>query len=96
MLKTALESAFDPAHPYYDPKSTREAPKWEVVHVEFRKKFEDLIKLTELKSFGKPGGALDSLQMLKQGRLSVSAVSGNQWRFIMELAVEEEEEKEEE
>lgn len=84
-----IESAFDTAHPYYDPKSTREAPKWEVVHVEFRKKFKDLVKLTELKSFGKPGGALENLQMLKQGRLSVSAVTGKQWKFIMGLTEED-------
>ncbi|KLJ07889.1 hypothetical protein EMPG_16637 [Blastomyces silverae] len=83
------ESAFDPAHPYYDPKSNRENPKWELVHVEFRRKFKDLITLAELKSFAKPGGPLENMQMTKQSRLSVSAVSGKEWRFIMGLAGEE-------
>ncbi|PGH34895.1 hypothetical protein GX50_02246 [[Emmonsia] crescens] len=83
------ESAFDPGHPYYDPKSNRENPKWEVVHVEFRHKFKDLITLAELKSFAKPGGPLENMQMTKQSRLSVSAVSGEEWRFIMDLVGEE-------
>jgi predicted RNA-binding protein with PUA-like domain len=80
-----IESAFDPAHPYYDEKSSRENPKWEVVHVEFRRKFADLVTLSELKSFGKPGGALENLQLLRQSRLSVSALTREQWRFILEL-----------
>ncbi|KKZ66407.1 hypothetical protein EMCG_07911 [[Emmonsia] crescens] len=83
------ESAFDPGHPYYDPKSNRENPKWEVVHVEFRRKFKNLITLAELKSFAKPGGPLENMQMTKQSRLSVSAVSGEEWRFIMGLVGEE-------
>ncbi|PGH12495.1 hypothetical protein AJ79_04239 [Helicocarpus griseus UAMH5409] len=80
------ESAFDPKHPYYDEKSKRDNPKWEVVHVEFRRKFNELVKLTDLKSFAKPGGPLENMQMMKQSRLSVSAVSGKEWEFIMGLA----------
>ncbi|EEH18100.2 hypothetical protein PABG_00663 [Paracoccidioides brasiliensis Pb03] len=83
------ESAFDPAHPYYDEKSSRENPKWEVVHVEFRRKFKDLITLAELKSYAKPGGPLENMQMTKQSRLSVSVVSRNEWKFIMSLVGEE-------
>ncbi|EEP77936.1 conserved hypothetical protein [Uncinocarpus reesii 1704] len=90
------ESAFDPAHPYYDEKSNRDNPKWEVVHVEFRRKFKSLVKLTELKSFAKPGGALENLQMMRQSRLSVSSVTPKQWRFIMNLAEEDEEDEEDE
>ncbi|PGH08764.1 hypothetical protein AJ80_07802, partial [Polytolypa hystricis UAMH7299] len=83
-------SAFDSAHPYYDAKSNRENPKWEVVHVEFRRKFNDLIPLTQLKAFGKPGSALETLQMLKQSRLSVSAVGAKHWEFIMGLVAKNE------
>ncbi|EXJ65165.1 hypothetical protein A1O7_01505 [Cladophialophora yegresii CBS 114405] len=82
------ESAFNPDHPYFDPKSDRANPKWEVVHVEFVKKFENLVTLRELKSFAKPGGALEDMQMLKLSRLSVSAVSPEAWRFILDLAGE--------
>ena len=81
-----LESAFDPAHPYYDPKSSRDNPKWEVVHVEFREKFKELITLADLKARAKPGGELEGMQMMRQSRLSVSAVSAQEWEFIMGLA----------
>ena len=83
------ESAFDPDHPYYDPKSVREKPRWELVKVEFVKKFESEIGLKELRTFAKEGGALQNMQMLKQSRLSVSSVSPAEWRFIMEQAGEE-------
>ncbi|KIW98914.1 uncharacterized protein Z519_00577 [Cladophialophora bantiana CBS 173.52] len=85
---TVDESAFDPSHPYFDPKSDRAKPKWELVQVEFVKKFANLITLRELKSFSKPGGALENMQTLKQSRLSVSAVSPEEWRFILDLAGE--------
>jgi predicted RNA-binding protein with PUA-like domain len=77
-----VETAFDPAHPYHDPKSTREKPKWEVVHVKFRRKFEKVVTLDELKSHAKPGRALEKLQTLRQSRLSVSPVTPKQWSFI--------------
>lgn len=85
---TVDESAFDPDHPYYDPKSDRAKPKWELVKVEFVKKFEDKIGLKELRSFAKEGGALEKMQMLKQSRLSVSSVSLDEWCFILEQAGE--------
>lgn len=84
---TATESAFDPAHPYYDEKSNRDNPKWSVVHVEFRRKFDHLITLTDLKSHA-ADGPLEDLQTLKQSRLSVSPVTPQQWEYIMKLAAE--------
>ncbi|KAF3480885.1 thymocyte nuclear protein 1 [Arthroderma uncinatum] len=88
------ESAFDPAHPYYDPKSNRDSPKWDWVHVQFRSKFKNLVTLADIKSHAKPGGALENLQMVKQSRLSVSPVTEEQWKFLMSLAEEEEPVKE--
>ncbi|KAK2798017.1 hypothetical protein FQN51_007942 [Onygenales sp. PD_10] len=83
------ESAFDPAHPYYDEKSKRDNPKWEVVHVEFRRKFKELVTLADLKSLAKPGGPLENMQMMRQSRLSVSAVGEKEWEFIMGLVEKE-------
>ncbi|MCJ1276320.1 hypothetical protein MMC21_004125 [Puttea exsequens] len=85
------ESAFDPEHPYYDEKSARENPKWCVVHVAFRQKFQDIIKLKELQKYAKEGGVLENMQTLKTTRLSVSKVSKQEWDFIMGLAEVEEE-----
>ncbi|KAK4697432.1 hypothetical protein P7C71_g647, partial [Lecanoromycetidae sp. Uapishka_2] len=79
------ESAFNPEHPYYDEKSDREKPKWCVVHVEFRQKFPEIVKLKELQKYAKPGGVLENLQTLKTTRLSVSKVSKREWDFIMSL-----------
>ncbi|KAL9016155.1 MAG: hypothetical protein Q9185_006487 [Variospora sp. 1 TL-2023] len=79
------ETAFDPEHPYYDPKSTREKPKWCVVHVEFRNKFPEMVALNELRKYAKPGGALENLQTLKMSRLSVSRVTKREWDFIYSL-----------
>ena len=86
---TAAESAFDPAHPYYDEKSKRDNPKWSVVHVEFRHKFDHLITLNDLKSHA-ADGPLKDLQTLKQSRLSVSPVTPQQWEYIMKLAEKKE------
>ena|SRR2546423_11401512 len=80
------ESAFNPASPYYDPKSSRDKPKWELVHVQFVRKFPELVPLSELRKHAQPGGALQDLEMLKQGRLSVSAVRPREWHFILGLA----------
>ncbi|KAI1614509.1 PUA-like domain-containing protein [Exophiala viscosa] len=82
------ESAFDPDHPYYDPKSDREKPKWELVHVEFVKKFDKIVTLKELKSYALNGGVLENMQTLKQSRLSVSAVTPAEWRFVLNVAGE--------
>lgn len=80
-----IESAFDPDHPYFDPKSTRESPKWFVVNVEFRQKFPNIVKLKDLQKYAQEGGILERMQTLKQSRLSVSKVSKKEWDFIMGL-----------
>ncbi|KAL8767315.1 MAG: hypothetical protein Q9209_006153 [Squamulea sp. 1 TL-2023] len=79
------ESAFDREHPYYDEKSTRDKPKWCVVHVEFRRKFNDIVTLKELQRYAKPGGVLENMQTLKMSRLSVSKVSKKEWDFVHTL-----------
>lgn len=85
---TVDESAFDPNHPYYDPKSDREKPKWELVKVEFVKKLEHMVTLRELKSLSLQGNVLEDMVMIKQSRLSVSPVTADQWRFILDLTGE--------
>ena len=79
------ESAFDPEHPYYDEKSSRENPKWHLVHVAFRQKFPEIIRLKDLQKFSKERGELENMQTLKRSRLSVSKVSKKEWDFIVSL-----------
>ena len=80
------ESAFDTEHPYFDSKSVRDQPKWFVVHVKHRLKFEEIIKLKDLQKFAHAGGVLADMQTLRQSRLSVSKVSKKEWDFIRNLA----------
>lgn len=57
--------------------------------MQYVRKFPEIIKLTDLRSFAKTGGALEKMQLLKQGRLSVSAVKPKEWAFILSLAGDE-------
>lgn len=88
LLTPVTGSARRPGAPYYDPKSTKEKPIWDLVHVEFRKKFAVPIGLKELRELGKAGGPLEMMQLLKQSRLSVSKVSSDEWEFLCKLADE--------
>lgn len=89
MQALPLETAFDPEHPYYDPKSTRQRPKWCVVHVEFHTRLPQLVKLKDIQKFAKQGGRLENLEMVKMPHLSVSKVTKEEWEFIMSLGEEE-------
>ena len=88
MLTQETESAFDPNQPYFDPKSSRDKPKWFNSHVAFRQKFDhpENITLTALREYAKPGGPLEGMQLFKQTRLSVIKVSKKEWDFILGLA----------
>ncbi|KAF2454304.1 PUA-like domain-containing protein [Lineolata rhizophorae] len=86
---SADETAFDSTSPYYDAKSTRENPRWFAVGVKFRSKLANIITLTDLKRFAKPGGVLEHMQLLKQSRLSVSQVTKAEWDFIRRLEDDE-------
>src|SRR6266516_3902152 len=90
-LNLPIESAFDPDHPYYDPKSSRDNPKWFLVHVEFRRKFEIPIGLPELREYAKKGGPLERMQAMTLSRLSVSKVTKAEWSFLMGILNEREE-----
>ena len=80
------ESAFDSKHPYHDPKSDRDKPRWFMVSVRFKRKFDELITLKSLQALrAETDSPLSDMQLLKQSRLSVSKVSKEAWDFIMDL-----------
>jgi predicted RNA-binding protein with PUA-like domain len=87
------ESAFDTKDPYYDPKSSRDKPRWFCVGVEFVKKFDGVVDLHKIKSFAAKGGPLENMQLVKMGRLSVCRVTKDEWDFINKLAQGGEEEE---
>jgi len=71
---------FDPKSDYFDPKSTRESPRWMLVDVEFVKK-TPLIALAELR---KHPPLADMRVLAKGNRLSITPVTETEWRFITE------------
>jgi len=74
---------FDAKSPYHDPKSTRDAPRWSLVHVEFVEKFQELVTLERLKS----DRALADMLVTRRGmRLSVQPVEPTHFRRVLELA----------
>ncbi|MBA4696212.1 MAG: EVE domain-containing protein [Legionella sp.] len=74
-------TAFDPKSDHPDPKSTPENPRWFMVDVKFKEKFQDIISLESLKSFS----TLEQMPLLRKGnRLSILPVTEKEWRFICE------------
>jgi predicted RNA-binding protein with PUA-like domain len=70
---------FDPASPYYDPRSTPEQPRWQLVDVRALRKTR-LLTLAEMRA----DPDLAELLILRRGsRLSVTPVSAADWRQIL-------------
>ena len=65
-------SQFDPESKYFDPKSNREAPRWDCVRLRYLRTFPDLLSLEALReSFGE-----EELPVVRRGnRLSILPVS---------------------
>lgn len=74
---------FDRKSDYFDPKSTREAPRWSLVDVGFVRKLRRVITLDELRA---QADQLDDFALIRRGnRLSVLAVTAAQWKLILSL-----------
>jgi predicted RNA-binding protein with PUA-like domain len=75
---------FDRKSEYHDPASTREAPRWVCVDVQFVRRIEPVITLAELRA--QASGALRDMVILKRGnRLSVTPVSDAEWDAILAM-----------
>ena len=73
------ESQFDPKSEYFDPKATREAPRWMLVDVKLVKKTRPM-PLEELRRHPE----LADMVVLKRGnRLSITPVTKAEWDFIV-------------
>lgn len=74
--------AWDRNNKYYDPKSTRENPRWWMVDIRFVKKFNVALSLEALKEVS----GLEHMELLRKGsRLSVQPVREKEWKIIMGL-----------
>lgn len=74
---------FDPNSPYFDPKASPEAPRWQTVKIEFVEVFPQLISLATLK---KQFSAEELLLVRPGNRLSVMPVSPQVAKQILDLA----------
>ena len=73
-------TSWDKKSKYYDPKSSSQNPRWVMVEVKFKKKFERLISLDELKTYPE----LARFRLLQKGnRLSILPVTKEQFDYIV-------------
>jgi predicted RNA-binding protein with PUA-like domain len=77
---------FDRKSPYFDPKATREQPRWDMVDVRFERAFRNVLALSTLKE---NEDRLEGLGVLQRGsRLSVLPVTAAQARVLLKMAEE--------
>jgi predicted RNA-binding protein with PUA-like domain len=78
------ETQFDPESDYYDPKSSREEPRWQLVDVTFERKLSRTIPLEEIKRHADRLG--EEFPLVRRGnRLSVFPVSAAQYKYLLSL-----------
>ncbi len=70
---------FDPASPYFDPKSKPEAPRW--LHVDVR--WRETTRLLSLKEM-REAPELSTMGVLQRGsRLSITPVTAAEWKAVL-------------
>lgn len=75
---------FDPRSDYFDPKSSREHPRWSLVDVAFERKLGRTIPLEEIRRHADRLG--EDFALIRRGsRLSVMPVSAAQWKHLLSL-----------
>jgi len=72
--------AWDKKSKYYDPKSTKENPRWMMVEIKFKKKFKEILSLSEIKE---TKGLEDMLILRKGNRLSITPVEKKHFEQII-------------
>lgn len=76
-------TAFDPNSQHPDINSTPDNPRWFMVDVCLKEKFQHIIALEHLRHFPE----LAKMPLLRRGnRLSITPVSAEEWAFVKTLA----------
>ena len=73
---------FDPKSPYYDAKSTRDAPRWLNVDVKLVRK----TRLVTVPVLRETRGLADMVTLRRGNRLSITPVTAAEWSLIERLA----------
>ena len=76
---------FDKKSDYYDPKSTREEPRWSLVDVAFERKFAQPITLEDIKANAEALGGAEFALVRRGNRLSVLPVTAAQWKQLLKM-----------
>ena len=74
-------SSWNPKAHYYDPDSSPQNPRWDMVNVEFVEKLPNPVPLSTLKET--PG--LENMLVTKRGRLSVQPVAKGEFEIVRKL-----------
>jgi predicted RNA-binding protein with PUA-like domain len=87
LMKIASEpypdpTQFDPDNHYFDPQSSKDNPRWQLVDVAFHSKFEQPISRDELAK----DPTLREMQLFKRNRLSITPVTEEEFFRILDLA----------
>lgn len=78
------DTQFDSKSHYYDPKATRQEPRWQLVDIEFERKLSRVISLDEIKQHANDLG--EEFALIRRGnRLSVFPVSAYQYKYLLSL-----------
>ena len=75
-------TAFDPAHPNFDPASRPDAPQWYMVDLRAVAQFTRPVTLPEIKARSE----LAEMALVRIGRLSVTPVTAPEWEIICAMA----------
>jgi predicted RNA-binding protein with PUA-like domain len=74
--------ARDPKNKYFDPKSTDENPRWQMVDVGFEEEFAGIVGLDRIKATK----ALNDMVLVNNSRLSVQPVKKSEFDLIKKMA----------
>ena len=77
------EKQFDPDGDYYDPKATRDKPRWDCVDVEYVRTFPHFVTLDRLR---RDPDVADMMVLKKGMRLSVQPVTEQEYRAIVAMS----------
>ncbi len=76
-------TAWEKGGEYYDPRSTRAKPMWQMVDVEYVEPLQHPVTLAAMRAESR----LVGMELLKKGqRLSVQPVTPHEWKIVLELS----------
>ena len=74
-------SAFDPESKYFDPKSSPDNPRWQMVDIGFVSKLAQPVTLSRIKACP----ALSTMALVNRSRLSIQPVTEQEWQQVLAM-----------